>query len=137
MIVSKLSRCCAALLAAALFVPGPVGASAATGTVVGTVTCGANEDTAATHVVVDISGTNLIAHTDGAGKFSLPSVPAGQSLTIDAMLDSNASVTSSRYNVVVQSGETLDVGNLDLAACPQQPLPPADDPPSLWDGGAE
>ena len=133
----KVSRCCAALLAAALFIPAPAGATSATGTVIGSVTCGPSEETPATHVMVDVEGTNLNVRTDGAGKFSLFSVPAGQSLIIDAALDGNGSVTSSRYNVLVHPGETLDVGNLDLAACPQPAAPPADDSSPMWDGGAE
>ena len=136
----KLSSCCAALLTATLLVPGVAGASgSSTGTLVGSVSCGADEATPATHIVVDVQGTSLNARTDGGGRFTLSDVPAAQVLTVDAVLDPNGSVSTSRFNVVVQPGQTLDIGNLDLSACPSTPVdvPAPDDQPQLWDGGAE
>ena len=43
--------------------------------------------------------------------------------------DPQGSLTTSRYNVSVQAGETLDIGSMDLGICgqPQQPATPAQD----------
>ncbi len=94
-----------------------------TGTLVGNVTCGADELTPAPHIVVAAEGLSLRTTTDGSGKFTLLNVPAGQTLTIDAMADPETSFVASRSNIVVQAGETLDVGSMDLAIC--QPVAPA------------
>jgi hypothetical protein len=39
---------------------------------------------------------------------------------------------TSRFNVVVQPGETLDIGSMDLAICgqPAQPAPTQDEQPT-------
>ena len=137
----KLLSGCIALFAAALLVPGVVGAAPAnTGTLTGTVTCGAAEDTPASHVIVDVAGTSLNVRTDGGGRFTLSTVPTAQVLTIDASMDPNGLVSASRFNVVVQPGETLDIGNLDLAACPAPSTGAAasdQDQSPMWDGGAD
>jgi hypothetical protein len=128
------------LLATVLTAPAVAGAApAGTGTLVGTITCGPSEETPAAHALVGIDGTELSARTDGAGVFRLVGVPSRQALTINASADGSGSVMASRYNVVVQGGETLDIGSLDLAVCPPKPvdLAPADDqlPQDTW--GAE
>jgi hypothetical protein len=111
----------AGLLTCGLLVP--VAASATplppTGTLVGTVTCGPAEETPAAHVAVVAEGTNFHTLTDGAGKFILTGLPAAQTFTIDALADPEASVVTSRFNVVVQPGETLDIGSMDLSICAQ------------------
>ena len=100
----------------------PVAASAGplvpSGTVVGTVTCGPAEETHAANVVVMIEGLGMSTHTDAAGKFSLRGVPASQAFTVDALGSPDAFTTASRYNVAVQAGQTIDIGNLDLSVCP-------------------
>jgi hypothetical protein len=103
------------LLAPALASAGPLLPS---GTVVGTVTCGAAEETHASNIVVTIEGLGLSTHTDALGKFSLSGVPVAQGLTIDALGSPDAFTTASRYNVAVQAGQTVDIGNLDLSVCP-------------------
>jgi hypothetical protein len=90
-----------------------------TGTLVGAVTCGPDEDTPAAHIVVSAVGLNVQTVTDSAGRFSLGDVPAGQSMTIDASADPQNSLTASRFNVTVQSGQTLDIGSMDLGICGQ------------------
>ena len=105
--------------------------SAPTGTVVGTVTCGPDEDTSAPQARIVVDGMNLSTVADGSGKFTLLNVPTGQLLTIDALADPAGAVTSTRYNVSVAPGGVTDIGNLDLAACtlPQptvQPIPTGD-----------
>jgi hypothetical protein len=103
----------------------PVAASAApdpsTGTLVGTVTCGAAEDTPAANAAVAVEGLNIVTHTNSAGKFILSGVPGAQTFTIDALTDPTGAFVTSRYNVNVQPGQTLDIGSMDLAVCP----PPA------------
>jgi hypothetical protein len=101
------------------------------GVVVGTVTCGPSAETAAPQATVAIAGTELVAHTDGTGKFTLPQVPTGEALTIQAMSDPEGSVIASRSVVTLTSGETLDIGNLDLAACPT-PASPATTTPDQY-----
>jgi hypothetical protein len=97
-------------------------AASGTGTLVGNVTCGAGEETPASNILVVAEGMNLETHTDDAGHFSLVGVPAGHSLTIDAVAEANAS----RFNVVVQPGEVLDIGSIDGPICPQPIIAPAD-----------
>jgi hypothetical protein len=94
-------------------------------TVVGTVTCGADELAPASRAVVTIPGSDLSARADENGKFTLAQVPAGQALTIEAMSDPLGNVVSSRQDISLQAGETLDIGNLDLAVCPQPAVAPA------------
>ena len=110
----------AGLLAGGLLLPGGAFAAPAgpSGTLVGTVTCGAAEDTHASGIMVVVEGMDLSTHTDGAGKYAL-AVPAFASFTIEALGGPGANAVASRYNVVVQPGQTLDTGNLDLSVCPQ------------------
>jgi hypothetical protein len=98
----------------------PTAASAApgpSGTLVGTVTCGADEVTHAADIRVAVERAPLSTHTDGTGRFTLSGVPADQSLTIAAIGSLDAFSAASRANVAVQPGQTLDIGNLDLAVC--------------------
>ncbi len=94
-------------------------------TVVGTVTCGANEDAPAARAVITIAGSDVSVRADEGGKFTLAQVPAGQALTVEAMSDPLGEVVSSRSDISLQAGETLDIGNLDLAVCPQPTVAPA------------
>ena len=115
-----------ALLASSLLVPTAASAAPGpAGTLVGTVTCGADELTPAANIRVAVDGLPLSTHTDGTGKFTLSNVPASQSFTIDAVGSPDAFSVASRANVAVQPGQTLDIGNLDLAVC-SRPAP-ADD----------
>ena len=117
------------LLAGSLLLPAAASAGplVPSGTIVGTVTCGAAEVAHASNIVVMIDGLSLSTHTDGAGKFSL-SVPVSQGLTVDAMGSPDAFTMASRPNVAVQAGQTVDIGNLDLSVCPS---PRADNDRSL------
>lgn len=107
---------------------GPIAAAdSAPGTLVGTITCGADEATPA-HAVVAIEGMQVQTTTSGTGRFVLTGVPSGQPLTIDAIADPQASDVSSRFNVTVQPGQTLDVGSIDLAVCGQWPPAVVEEP---------
>jgi hypothetical protein len=97
-----------------------------TATVVGTVTCGPAEETPAPQALIEVAGSDLVVRADVGGKFTLGQVPTGQTLTIEALSDPSGTVISSRPDVSLQPGETLDIGNLDLSVCPQ----PAAAPPS-------
>jgi hypothetical protein len=123
-----------ALLAGGLLMPAATFAEPAspTGTVVGTVTCGPAEDAPAAHITVAAEGLHLQTQTDGSGKFILVGLPALQTFTIDALADPQASFVTSRFNVVVHPGETLDIGSMDLAICgqPAQPAPMLDEQPT-------
>jgi hypothetical protein len=70
---------------------------------------------------IAVEGTLLSTHTDSVGSFKLEGVPALQLLTVDAQRDALASAIASRPNVAVQPGETLDLGTLDVGACPAPP----------------
>ena len=117
----------AGLLAGSLLLPtAALAAPGSSGTLVGTVTCGADEITHAGNIRVAVDGLPLSTHTDGSGKFTLTNVPAGQSLTISALGSPEAFTVTSRGNVAVQPGQTVDVGNLDLTVC-SHPAPDGDD----------
>jgi hypothetical protein len=123
------------LLAAGLLIPVATTyaapASTATGTLVGSVTCGTSQEVPAGNVLVAVEGINLDTHTSGGGTFTLTGLPAAQSFTIDAISDPQASSVSSRGDITVEAGQTLDIGNIDLAVCPQPaaPTPTTDDQP--------
>ncbi|HEY1295816.1 MAG TPA: carboxypeptidase-like regulatory domain-containing protein [Chloroflexota bacterium] len=114
--------------AVGLFLPGVASATvqSSTGTLVGSVTCGDDAITPAANAVVSISGLKVETLTDSAGHFTLVDVPAGQMIRIDAASDAQQSTMSSRFNVVVDPAETLDIGSLDLAVCPVPGVTPAD-----------
>jgi hypothetical protein len=125
-----------AVFASALLLPGSAFAAQnqpATGTLVGSVTCGDEGITPAANAIVTLGVGNVETRTEGSGRFTLSNVPSQTSFTVDAQVDSQASATSSRYNVSVQPGETLDIGNLDLAVCPQPAAPPQDETPTQQD----
>jgi hypothetical protein len=108
-------------VALAVLLPSSLSVAAqtiSTGTLVGSVTCGADELTPAANAVVAPEGLNMQAQTDGSGQFRLYNVPAGQVLTIDVS-DPLGSAKTIRYNVVVPPGTTLDIGSMDLTICPQ------------------
>jgi hypothetical protein len=115
----------ACLLAGGLLLPAAASyaepAAPATGTVVGSVSCGPAESLPAASATIAVEGINLSTHAGETGRFTLQGVPTAQFLTIDALTDPQGSVVTSRYDVIVQPGEKLDVGNLELVACP----PPA------------
>jgi hypothetical protein len=94
------------------------------GTVVGSVTCGPTDQSPATSALVQVAGADVSTRAAGDGKFILDNVPAGQVLTVTALSDPLGSDVSSRPDVSLQAGETLDIGNLDLSACPS-PIPAA------------
>lgn len=125
-----------AVFASALLLPGSAFAAQnqpATGTLVGSVTCGDAAITPAANAIVMLESGNVEARSEGNGRFTLTNVPSQKSFTVDALTDSQASATSSRYDVSVQPGETLDIGNLDLAACPQPAAAPQDETPTQQD----
>jgi hypothetical protein len=118
--VISLRLASAGLLAYGSLMPAVVSAAAqpTNGTLVGSVTCGAAATTPAANATVAVEGVNVATHTGSDGSFTLTGVPAVPDLTIDALTDSGA-VVSSRYHVEVQAGQTLDIGSLDLAICPR------------------
>ena len=127
-----------ALLVGGLFVPASALAASpsststsdtGTGTIVGSVTCGPAEEAPAVDIVVAAAGSDLKTLTGSDGRFQLSGLPAGQNFTIDAIADPEASFVTSRYNVTVQQGQTLDIGSMDLGICgqPSQPAPATED----------
>ena len=120
-------------LSVALVVPATMSLAATpptpTGTIVGTVTCGADETTPAPSARIAVDGTNLTASPDAAGKFTLLEVAAGPVLNIDALADPSGAVSATRYNVSIPADVVTDIGNLDLPVCPQpQPAAPSFEP---------
>jgi hypothetical protein len=110
------------------FLVSSVAASAAEpATIVGTITCGADELTPAAHIAVVAQGLELQTVTDSTGRFALTNLPTGQPITIQAVSDPFASVVVSRTTVVLGAGQTLDIGSMDLAVCGQPVAPPSDE----------
>jgi hypothetical protein len=114
--------------ATSLLLPSGVSAAAergqpSTGTLVGAATCGADEITPAANAVVSVAGLNVETRASGGGQFRLSDVPAGQRVRIDAATDPQQSSMSSRFNVVVEPGQTLDIGSVDIAVCPPPSTP--------------
>jgi hypothetical protein len=93
----------------------------ATGMLVGSVTCGPNGLSPNAPATIAVQGLNLTTQSDGSGNFVLP-VPAAQTITVQALADSGTSVAT-RPDVSVAAGQTLDIGSLDLAVCPQPAMP--------------
>ncbi len=75
--------------------------------------CTNNQETPAANVAVGVDGGQAdLARTDSKGEFSINLAP-GQ-YTVVATADDGT--TASRFGVPVQSGQTLDIGILDLGA---------------------
>jgi hypothetical protein len=114
------------IFALGLALPGSASAATeqtSTGTLVGAVTCGADALTPAANAVVFVRGLSVRTRTDSSGRFTLSDVPAGQDVTVDAASDPQESIMTSRFNVVAQPGQTLDVGSVDLDVCPSPSAP--------------
>jgi hypothetical protein len=94
------------------------------GTLVGAVTCGADEITPAANALVSVAALNMETRAGTNGKFMLTNVPAGQRVRIDAATDTQQTFMSSRFDVVVEPGQTLDIGSVDIAVCPAPSTPP-------------
>ena len=94
------------------------GGAGSTGTLVGSITCGADEITPAANAIVFVPAFNVETRTGSGGRFTLTDVPAGQQIRIDAATDQQHSSMSSRNYLVTEPGQTLDIGSLDLAVCP-------------------
>jgi hypothetical protein len=115
--------------ASGLLVPSGVsaatgGVQTSTGTLVGAVTCGADEITPAANAVVSVAVLNMETRSSSGGRFELRDVPAGQPVRIDIAADPQQSFMSSRFDVVVAPGQTLDIGSVDIVACPPPSSPP-------------
>jgi hypothetical protein len=117
----------AGLLTCAFLASSVVASADSSATIVGQVTCGADELTPASHIVVVAQGIQLQTVTDDTGHYALTNLPSGTPITIEAVADPQASVVVSRGAVVLGSGQTLDVGSMDLAVCGQPAPPPTDD----------
>jgi hypothetical protein len=80
-------------------------------------------------VLVAVQGTSASTRTDETGRFSLGNVPAGQYLTVAAGPVSGVAAASAwRPNVLVTSGQSVDVGVLPLGSglalpCRYPPFP--------------
>ena len=123
----------ASLLAFATLMPAAASAAPAppspppTGTLTGSVVCDTGAEMRAADAVVAVEGMDVQAHTDINGQFILAGLPVARLLTVDAL---GGSVPSARYNVPVLAGQTLDIGALEIGACPQ----PVSTPPSQDSG---
>jgi hypothetical protein len=70
-------------------------------------------------VLVAVQNTSVSARTDEAGKFTLSGVPAGQYLTVAAgPVADSLSATASRPNVMVNGGQSVEIGTLPLGGIP-------------------
>jgi hypothetical protein len=70
-------------------------------------------------VLVAVQNTAVSARTDEAGRFALPSAPAGQYLSVAAGPVANAvNAIAERPNVFVNGGQSVDIGTLSLGGAP-------------------
>jgi hypothetical protein len=131
---SSLRLSAVALLTGGLLLPASAFAAPAadvptpgTGTLVGSITCGSSDQLPAPQVVVAAQGIDLQTVTNSSGQFTLSGLPAGQVFTIEAIADPQASSVAARSDIEVGSGQTLDIGALNLGICGQpQPAMPTD-----------
>jgi hypothetical protein len=114
------------LMTCALLFSSGLASAASSATVVGQITCGADENTPAAHIEVVAEGLALQTQTDDTGRFALADLPAGQAITIEAVSDPEASLVVKRGGLVLEAGETLDVGSMDLPVCGQPVAPQSD-----------
>ena len=114
------------LVTVALLASSGAASAESDGTLVGRITCGADEITPAAHIVVAAEGLHLQTVTDDTGHFTLPDLPTEQPITVEAISDPQASLTVSRSGLVLEPGETLDIGSIDLAVCGQPAAPQSD-----------
>jgi hypothetical protein len=69
------------------------------------------------NIEVKVVGTPLTAITDGTGHFILSGVPTSQPLTVEAQFNPGPTLTLQAHNLVVNPGQTLDVGTLAVTGC--------------------
>ncbi len=73
------------------------------------------------NVEVKVLGAPVSAKTDANGQFVLQGVPAAQPMTVAAELSATSASTSAltlqMQNVVVNPGQTLNIGTLGLSGC--------------------
>jgi hypothetical protein len=115
------------LMTCALLFSSAAASAASPASVVGQITCGADEATPAVHIEVVAEGVQVQTQTDDTGRFELMDLPTGTPITIDAISDPQASLIVKRGGLVLEAGETLDVGSMDLPVCGQPMAPPSDD----------
>jgi hypothetical protein len=69
------------------------------------------------NVEVSLEGTPQVVRTDGAGNFVLQGVPAGRPVTLATQVSTQPNITLKLVDLVVNAGQTLDVGALSLSGC--------------------
>jgi hypothetical protein len=97
-----------------------------TGTLIGAVTCGDAAITPAANAIISVPGSSLETHTSGDGRFVLTNVPTGAQINVDAATDPQGTSGTSRFGVVAEAGQTLDVGSMDIGVCPSPSTPQTD-----------
>ena len=97
-----------------------------TGTLVGAVTCGDAAITPAANAIISIPGSSTETRTSGGGRFELTNVPTGLQDAVDAASDSQGTSATSRFGVVAEPGQTLDIGSMDIGVCPPPSAPQTD-----------
>src|SRR5438105_8202116 len=108
------------LLTGALLLPSIANAQSATetGTIEGTVTCGTQPGTTPSGTEVWIEGIDLSTRTGEGGHFVLSGVPTNGPFTLNVS-DVPADVDlATMPGLSVGTGQTLDVGTIDVSTCP-------------------
>jgi hypothetical protein len=77
----------------------------------------------AANVEVSIAATSLRARTDATGHFVILGVPAAERLTLQAELVGARPLLMLWPNLIVDAGQTIDVGTLELSDCLRTLLP--------------
>jgi hypothetical protein len=97
-----------------------------TGTLVGAVTCGDAAITPAANAIISVPGSSIETRTSGGGRFELTNVPTGFQVTVDAASDTQGTSATSRFGVVAEADQTIDIGSMDIAVCPPPSTPQTD-----------
>jgi hypothetical protein len=77
----------------------------------------------AANVELSVEGTSLTVLSDANGRFFLAGVPAAQRLTLKAVLAAGRPPVALRPNLIVDAGQTVDVGVIELGDCLRTLLP--------------
>jgi hypothetical protein len=81
------------------------------------------------NIEIQVLGRPLTVHTDDTGRFVISGVPAAQPVTVSALVSTQPNVWLQVPDLVLNAGQTLDVGALSLSGCASAVAAQADGTP--------